>query len=309
MVADTFYDGTGKVRKANATYNALGAPSDELLVVNDGQVGAQTLTEYDGLGRATAQTLAVAGVEQWRTTTAYDGERTHVDPPEGGVPTTTVTNAAGRMTELRHYHGDAPNPDGAAGPGNGYDATKYTYTPAGQLETVTDAQGNTWRYEYDQLGRRVKSIDPDSGTSTTTYDAADRPVSTMDARGKVVSTVYDKLGRATSTWEGQPQLGTRLTETRYDKAGWRGHAYASLRYVNGGSQYFATVTRAMDEYYRPLKTAYSVPPPRARWRASTPSPPPTTGTAHSAARACPPRAASVRRRSSSATTSCSARPP
>ncbi|GAA3619742.1 polymorphic toxin-type HINT domain-containing protein [Streptomyces chitinivorans] len=259
MVADTFYDGTGKVRKANATYNALGAPSDELLVVNDGQVGAQTLTEYDGLGRATAQTLAVAGVEQWRTTTAYDGERTHVDPPEGGVPTTTITDAAGRMTELRHYHGDAPNPDGAAGPGNGYDATKYTYTPAGQLETVTDAQGNTWRYEYDQLGREVKSIDPDSGTSTTTYDAADRPVSTMDARGKVVSTVYDKLGRATSTWEGQPQLGTKLTETRYDKAGWLGHAYASLRYVNGGSQYFATVTQAMDEYYRPLKTAYSVP--------------------------------------------------
>ncbi|WP_240958044.1 RHS repeat-associated core domain-containing protein [Streptomyces barkulensis] len=259
MVADTFYDGTGKIKKANATYNAIGAPSDELLIVSDRQVGAQTLTEYDGLGRATAQILAVTGVEQWRTTTAYDGERTHVDPPKGGVPTTTTTDAAGQMTELRHYHGDAPNPDGTAGPGNGYDATKYTYTPAGQLKTVTDAQGNTWRYEYDQMGRKVKSIDPDSGASTTTYDAADRPVSTMDARGKVVSTVYDKLGRATSTWEGQPGLGTKLTETRYDKTGWLGHAYASLRYVNGGSQYFAMVTQDMDEYYRPLRTAYSVP--------------------------------------------------
>ncbi|MGK5498892.1 polymorphic toxin-type HINT domain-containing protein [Streptomyces sp. URMC 125] len=259
MVADTFYDGTGKIKKANATYNALGAPSDELLIVRNGEVGAQTLYEYDGLGRTIAEVSAVAGVEQWRTTIVHEGDRTHVDPPTGGVPTTAITNAAGQTTELRHYHGEAPNPDGTAGPGNGYDATKYTYTPAGQLETVTDAKGNTWRYAYDQLGRKTKSVDPDAGTSTTAYDAADRPVSSTDARGKTVSTVYDKLGRPATTWEGQPGLGTKLTETRYDKAGWLGHAYASFRYVDGGSRYFATVTQSMDEFYRPLKTAYSVP--------------------------------------------------
>ncbi|MFJ3929315.1 polymorphic toxin-type HINT domain-containing protein [Streptomyces sp. NPDC090029] len=259
MVADSFYDGTGNIKQTNATYNATGAPSAELLIVNDGEVGAQSRTLFDGLGRPTAQIFAVAGEEQWRTTTAYDGDRTHVDPPKGGVPTTTVTNADGQTTELRHWHGDSPDPDGSAGPGSGYDATTYAYTAAGLLSEVTDAQGNTWRYEYDQLGRKVKSIDPDAGTSTTKYDALDRPVSTTDARGKKTSTVYDKLGRTLTTWEGEPDTGTQLTETRYDRAGWLGKAWASLRYVNGGSEYFATVTQSMDSMYRPLKTAYSVP--------------------------------------------------
>ncbi|MEE1930432.1 RHS repeat-associated core domain-containing protein, partial [Streptomyces sp. TRM 70351] len=259
MVADSFYDGTGKVWKTSSTYNATGAPSSDLLLVPDGEVGAQTLYEYDGLGRPTRQTFAVAGAAQWNSTTTYDGQYTHVDPPEGGVPTTTVTNAAGQTTEIRHWEGTAPNPGGGAGPGNGYDATAYTYTPAGRLETVTDAQGNTWRYEYDQLGRKVRSIDPDAGTSTMAYDALDQLVSATDARGEKTSTVYDDLGRPTSTWEGDPGTGTRLTETRYDKAGWLGKAYASLRYVNGGSAYFGSVVQSMDEYYRPLKTAYRVP--------------------------------------------------
>ncbi|MCZ7414109.1 RHS repeat-associated core domain-containing protein [Streptomyces sp. WMMC897] len=259
MVADAHYDGTGKVWKTTATYNALGAPSSELLLVSDGEVGAQTLSEYDGLGRPTKQTFAVAGAEQWSSTTTYDGEYTHVDPPEGGVPTTTVTNAAGQTTEIRHWDGDTPNPGGAAGPGNGYDLTSYTFTPAGSLETVTDAQGNTWSYEYDQLGRKVKSVDPDAGTATMAYDELDQLVSTTDARGTKTSTVYDQLGRATSTWEGDPETGTKLTETRYDKAGWLGKPYASLRYVNGGSDYFASVVQSVDEYYRPLKTAYQVP--------------------------------------------------
>jgi RHS repeat-associated protein len=259
LVADTFYDGTGKVKKVNKTYNAAGAPSDQLLLADEADVNGQVEYQRDGLGRTTAEIFDVAGVEQWRTTTTYDGEKTLVDPPVGGVPTTTITNAAGQTLELRHWKGDAPNPAGAEGPGLGYDATKYTYTPAGQLETVTDSAGNVWQYKYDQLGRKVKSVDPDSGTMTTSYDADDRPLATTDARGETVSTVYDKLGRVTSTWKGEPNTGTKLTETFYDKAGWLGKAWATKRYVDGGSAYFATVTQAMDDFYRPLKTLYSIP--------------------------------------------------
>ncbi|UGY94235.1 RHS repeat-associated core domain-containing protein [Streptomyces gobiensis] len=259
MVADTFYDGTGKIRKTNTDYNATGAPSDQLLIVANGEVGAQHLYQYDGLGRPTAEIFAVAGVEQWRTTIEHDGDRTHVDPPKGGVPTTTITDATGQVTELRHYHGDAPTPDGPTGPGTGYDATKYRYTPGGELAKVTDAQDNVWEFEYDVMGRKVKSVDPDTGTTTTAYDAADQPVSTTDARGKKTSQVYDDLGRVTSTWEGEPSTGIKLTETRYDRSGWLGEAWASLRYVNGGSEYYATVHQSMDNFYRPLKTAYSVP--------------------------------------------------
>ncbi|WP_328560397.1 RHS repeat-associated core domain-containing protein [Streptomyces coelicoflavus] len=255
MVGDVFYDGTGEPKKTNITYNATGAPSDVLLLVANGEVGAQHVYQRDGLGRVTADIFQVAGVEQWRTTNVYDGERTYVTPPEGGVPTTTITDADGRTTELRHHEGAVPT---AQGPSAGYRATHYTYDTAGRLKTVTDAKGNIWSFGYDQLGRKTKQVDPDTGTTTIAYDGLDRPVSTTDARGKKISTVYDKLGRVESTWEGDPSTGTKLTETRYDKAGWLGKAYASLRFTGSGD-YIASVVQSMDTFYRPLKTAYSIP--------------------------------------------------
>ncbi|AZM64727.1 sugar-binding protein [Streptomyces sp. WAC 01420] len=252
MVADTFYDGTGNIKKTNATYNAAGAASGELLVVPDGEIGAQSLMQYDGLGRTTAQIFAVGGAEQWRTTTTYDGELTHVDPPVGALPTTTVADAQGNTIEIRHHRGSSP------GVGVPYESTKYTFTPAGKLETVTDAKGNEWRYEYDQLGRKTKSVDPDAGTSRTEYDDLDRPVATYDGRGKKTSTVYDALGRVVTTWQGDPNTGTKLSENRYDRAGWLGQRYATLSYVSP-TEYFATAVQSMDRFYRPLKTAYQVP--------------------------------------------------
>ncbi|MGW6396380.1 RHS repeat-associated core domain-containing protein, partial [Streptomyces sp. NPDC055103] len=252
LVADSWYNGTGKVKKTNATYSAAGAPSGELLEVTNGAVGAQNLFEYDGLGRTTAEVFAVAGDEQWRSTTTYDGELTHFDPPTGGVATTAVSDSEGRTTRLRHYRGDRP--DALLG----YDDTNYTYTRNGQLETVTDDQSNVWRYEYDQLGRKTKSIDPDAGTSRTDYDELDRPIASYDGRNRKISTQYDKLSRPTFTWEGEPTTGTKLTETRYDKAGWLGMAYATLRYTSP-TEYFATVTQSVDDFYRPLKTAYAIP--------------------------------------------------
>ncbi|MGW6965865.1 polymorphic toxin-type HINT domain-containing protein [Streptomyces zaomyceticus] len=255
MVADTFYTPTGKIEKVNATYNATGAASDELLIVRNGDVGAQTLYEYDGLGRTTAEIFAVSGGEQWRTTYVHGGDRVHIDPPVGGTPTTTVTDAQQRATEVRHYKGASPIP---AGPTAGYDTTKYVYTPTGGLSTITDAAGNTWSYTYDQLGRLKEAVDPDSGKRSVTYDAVDRPTSTTDARTRTVSTVYDKLGRPVTTWDGAPNTGTKLTEQRYDKAGWLGRQWASMRYVNA-TEFFATVVQEMDEFYQPMKTAYAVP--------------------------------------------------
>ncbi|MGW0576473.1 polymorphic toxin-type HINT domain-containing protein, partial [Streptomyces sp. NPDC002920] len=233
-------------------YNAAGTASDELLLVHNGEVGAQSLMEYDGLGRTTAQIFAVSGVEQWRTTTRYDGELTHVDPPLGGVPTTTVTDGQGNTAEIRHYRGSAP------GAGVPYDSTNYTYTSAGRLETVTDAKNNVWRYEYDQLGRKKTNVDPDAGTSRTEYDELDRPVVSYDGRNKKTSMVYDTLGRLVSTWQGDAATGTKLSETKYDKAGWLGQAYGYLSYVSA-TEYFASAVQSMDEFYRPLKTAYQVP--------------------------------------------------
>ncbi|MFI6285031.1 polymorphic toxin-type HINT domain-containing protein [Streptomyces sp. NPDC051018] len=259
MVADTWYDGLGKVAKTNATYNALGAPSDKLMAVSDGDVGAQTLNLHDSLGRPTAEIFAISGHEQWRTTTSYDstgeGDRVHTDPPQGGVPTTAISNPAGRLTELRHFDGPSPV---VTGPLGEHTVTKYTYRPSGDPATVKDAQSNVWSYEYDQLGRRTKTVDPDAGTSTTTYDDADRPVTETDGSGKKVTTAYDVLSRPQATYAGEGTTGAKLTETLYDKAGALGHPYASLRYVNA-TEYFGSYISQFDMLYRPILTLSSVP--------------------------------------------------
>ncbi|MGW4033873.1 RHS repeat-associated core domain-containing protein [Streptomyces sp. NPDC004838] len=259
MVADTWYNGIGKIAKTNATYNALGAPSDGLMAVSDGAVGSQTRNLYDGLGRPTAEIFAIAGHEQWRTTTSYDstgeGDRVHTDPPQGGVPTTSITNEAGQLTELRHFDGASPV---VSGPLGNHTTTKYTYRPAGQMATVKDAENNVWEYTYDQLGRKIRSVDPDTGTTTTTYDDADRPVTTTDGRGDKVTTTYDALSRPLATYEGAGTTGAKLTETQYDKAGALGHPYASRRYTSP-TEYFASIVAQFDTFYRAIRTTISVP--------------------------------------------------
>ncbi|WP_331725311.1 RHS repeat-associated core domain-containing protein [Streptomyces zaomyceticus] len=252
LVADTFYDGAGNIKQTNDTYNAAGGASPELLTVRNGDVRRQNLTEYDGLGRPTAQITSVSGVEQWRTTITYDGERTTIDPPQGGVATTTVNDPRGNTAQTLYYRGDSPNAL------LGYDTTAFTYTPKNELQSVTDAQGNEWRFEYDQLGRKKKSVDPDAGESSTEYDTLDRPISTTNSREKKISTVYDKLGRTLSTWQGEANTGTKLTETRYDKTGALGYAWADITWVSP-TESLGTNILTRDSLYRPLQTNYVVP--------------------------------------------------
>ncbi|MGW1280285.1 HYD1 signature containing ADP-ribosyltransferase family protein [Streptomyces tsukubensis] len=252
LVADTMYDSRGSLAVSYDTYQAAGAASDTLLTVRRGEVPTQTYHEYDDMGRGTATALAVGGVEQWRTTTLHEGDRTHLIPPRGGIAKTSLTDAAGRTTELRQYQSGAP---GTAGP-VAFTSTKYSYTPAGAPETVTDEMGNVWSFAYDQQGRRVKAVDPDAGTTLTEYDTADRITKvTHEGRGTSVRTTYDSLSRPLFTYDKDDK---KLTEQRYDRAGAIGRPYASLRYTSD-TEFFATVVQTSDRFYRPLRTAYSVP--------------------------------------------------
>ena len=251
MVADTFYDGPGRIVRTNSTYNAAGAPSDLLFLPQD--VDAQALTEYDGAGRRIADIFAVNGTEKWRTTTSYGGDRVHVDPPDGQAPTTTISDARGHVTALRQYKGDAPLPSGTAAD---YQETTYSYFPAGQLKSVRDAAGNDWTYTYDQRGRKITSTDPDTGRTTYAYDVLDRLTSTTDARGKKVSTSYDAIGRVLSTWDGEPTTGTKLTLNTYDTAA-KGETYGTYRYLNG-TVHDSVINATLDDLYRPTLTKYSL---------------------------------------------------
>lgn len=248
MIADTFYTPTGKLARTFATYNAEGAPTDAIFPATIGEVEGQTQYVYDGADRVTNEIFMVAGNEKWRTTTTYGGDRVSIDPPQGGTPTTTITNALGQITQLLQYKGDGPSGE--------FDKTEYTYTRAGQLATVTDPAGNVWRHEYDQLGRKIKTVDPDAGTVTYTYDNLDRITSTTNSLNQTISTTYDDIGRKTAVYQGSPETDTLLSAWTYDLE-MLGYLSYSTRYIDK-AEYVTYVTN-YDEFYRPHAIHYQVP--------------------------------------------------
>ncbi|MBG0831591.1 hypothetical protein HS041_28055 [Planomonospora sp. ID67723] len=248
IITDTRYDHRGLVsRQTSPYYNNDSGPSTSLLSVPEHLVPAQSVYTYDGAERPIAEVLQVYAQEKWRTTTSYGGDRVHVDPPTGATPTTTISDIAGRTTEVRQYKGDEPT--------GAYDATTYTYDVAGQHTATRDAAGNTWRYHHDLRGRLIKEEDPDAGTETFTYDALDRLTSSTNARGKTIVTTYDVLGRNTARYDGSTE-GPKLAEWTYDTLA-KGLPTSSVRYA-GGQAYTSAVT-GYDDAYRPTATTLTIP--------------------------------------------------
>ncbi|MEN3360478.1 MAG: hypothetical protein V7637_4460 [Mycobacteriales bacterium] len=253
VVTDTYYDSAGRAYETNADYVTDGAPGADLFgPAGDNVIPNQTLTLFDGAGRPTAAVQRSLGVEQWRTTTGYGGDRTDVTPPAGGIATSTVTDARGHTVELRQYHGATPS-----GP---YDGTSYRYDARNLLGSVTGPGGSTWAYHYDARGRQVRVDDPDQGTSSSRYDDAGEVVSTTDARGATVAYSYDELGRRTAGYAGST-AGTKLAEWTYDTlpggAAARGQLVSATRYVDGNA-YTSTVT-GYDDRYQPTGGTVSIP--------------------------------------------------
>ncbi|MEU5690795.1 RHS repeat-associated core domain-containing protein [Actinosynnema sp. NPDC020468] len=248
LVSDTYYDTRGLAWKQNSAYWNSAAASGTLVGAFDNEVPNQTITEYDGMGRPTAAIFRRLGVEQWRTTTLYAGDRVSTTPPPGSPAVVVINDAHGRTKEKRQY---------TAGLGSTYDTTSYAYTPAGQLKTVTDPAGNAWSYTYDLRGRVVATDDPDAGHSTSTYDVAGRVVSTTDAQNRTVSNVYDKLGRVTARYSG-PTTGTKIAEWEYDTLpGGLGVLQTSRRFAGGGT--YTRKTTELDAAGRPKGQKVIVP--------------------------------------------------
>jgi RHS repeat-associated protein len=253
VVTDTFYDSRGLAVTSNGEYWNSGTAGTTLLTgVADNTVPGQTVTVFDGAERPTAEIFLSYGMEKWRSSTAYGGDRVEVTPPAGGTATTTISDADGQTTELRQYTSGTPT--------GSYDATKYTYGPGGQLAGVTDAAGNTWKYSYDVRGRKISATDPDRGTTTYTYDDGDQVLTSTDARGVTLANSYDALGRHTGLFDGSTS-GPKRVEWKYDTLAngtvVKGALASSTRYV-GNSAYSLAVS-GYDAAYRPLGTTATIP--------------------------------------------------
>ena len=243
-VTDHAYDSHGwEVKTTASPYYITAAPSSSLYETTDAAVPGQTVTTYDGMGRATASAFYSLGQPQWTTTTTYPGvEESYTVPPTGGTATATFTDAQGRTTSSWQYHGDAAT-------GNAADATvtNYGYTtgslPTGavnagsydKVTTVTDASGHEWTQTTDAQGNQVATTDPDAGSSTATYSPAGDLLTSTDGNGTVVSYAYDALGRKVGQYNTATQSTANLLASwTYDSApGGEGQLGSQSSYYNG----------------------------------------------------------------------------
>ncbi|USX53762.1 RHS repeat-associated core domain-containing protein [Lentzea sp. HUAS12] len=246
LIIDTRYDSQGRKYKTTMPYYNTGAVDDQLWLAADAEVPMLTQQLFDGAGRQTALVTKAGAQEKWRTTTSYGGDRVHVSPPQGGTATTTIVDARGRKAELRQYRGAALT--------SSFDTTKYGYTKGGQLETVVDPAGSTWRFGYDLRGRKVTEDNPDRGVTSATYDDAGQMTTSTDARGVTLTYGYDALGRRTKLSEG----ATTLTEWTFDTAPFgKGLPASSTRY-SGGSPY-KTQVLGYNGLNKPLGSTVTIP--------------------------------------------------
>ena len=86
---------------------------------------------------------------------------------------------------------------------------RFDYDGA-NLVKLTDASGSVYTFGYDALGRRVSATDPLGNTTKTVYDAAGRVITTQDAAGAATSYEYDAAGRVIASTDAN---GNRLAYT------------------------------------------------------------------------------------------------
>ncbi|MEE4540637.1 polymorphic toxin-type HINT domain-containing protein [Streptomyces sp. V4-01] len=255
VITETKYDSRGLAVESDGDYFDTVTATGTLANVTSAEP-AQTLTTYDGAGRPTRADFYADGAYKWASTTVYDGDRTTVIPPSGGVATTTLTDTLGRTTETRQYDSVA-----ATGP---YTTISYDYNAKGQLDKVTDAGNSVWTYGYDLMGRQTSTVDPDAGASSTVYNNLDQVESSTDSRGKTLSYTYDELGRETGEYDAAVDKQTaddQLASWTWDTVA-KGQLTSSARYVGGSGATglkYATSVLTYDQLYRPTATRVTIP--------------------------------------------------
>ncbi|WP_051115033.1 RHS repeat-associated core domain-containing protein [Actinokineospora enzanensis] len=250
VLNDWHYDSRGLQVKVNGAYYNQDEPTKSVLDALDNSIPNQTTTEFDALGRETEVIYRKLGVEQWRTSSSYGGDRTTVVPPPGGTTTTVIRDVHGRATEKRQYHGRQPT--------GAYDSTRYAFTARGLQDTITAPDGSQWSYEYDALGRNIAEHDPDSGTTSYTYNSRDQLETSTDARGMSTRAEYDVLGRKVAEYErrgpGQPEA--KVASWGFDAVK-PGLADTATRYV--GTKAYTSQVLTVDASGRPTKSKLTIP--------------------------------------------------
>ena len=165
-------------RSVTFTYNA-----DGRLVQQTNAEGLSTAWQYDAAGNLTSIAWADS-----KTAIAYTG-----DSGLRGVASVTTPDGAVRQYDIPHSPEEIRVTDG-----NG-DATWYTSTALGLLQTVVDSAGNTITYAYDSVGNRIRAINGAGETTSFTYDFRNNLTGITDGGNNRWTATYTTAGAARIT--------------------------------------------------------------------------------------------------------------
>jgi RHS repeat-associated protein len=225
LVSDNFYDSRGWLWKVNTNYwDSSASPGDSIITVADSQVPDQTVTAFDGLGRPVLVTSYDDSQVKSTTATAYYGDRVTTVPASGGTPTSTVTDALGRTTELDQYTSAPTVTTSTANDittvtitGGTSQPTDYSYNTRGQVSAITDG-GESWGTTYNLLGEETGTTDPDSAATSMSYDNNGNLISSTNADGETISYTYDALNRKTGEYDGPSSASPPIATWTYDNS-------------------------------------------------------------------------------------------
>ena len=231
-VTDWLYDGHGHAvaaMDANGridTFHYDGA--DNLIGTTEGTGALQRVTAfaYDALHRPAAVTNALGGVTRF----AYDtcDRLVLLTLPDGSSVSNAWTAQGLLAAETRRSPGGAPlrrtawsySPQGlpvtktVTGPGlpaSGITET-FAYTPAGQLLSVTDANGHVTTFAYDARGLLTNAVDAAGHASRRVHDPRGMPAGATDPLGRTTAFTWTPSGQPSSVIRPDGAVSTN----RYD---------------------------------------------------------------------------------------------
>ncbi len=151
---------------------------DELTSVSDPD-GHETTCTYNEEGDRTGETDALGHKTEWTYNSAH--EITSTKKPNGE---TTIIERDG--------HGN-PEAITREAPGGSPQTTTYKYDADGDVESMTDPDGDTWKYEYDSYGDKTSETDPEGNKRTWKYNEDSQETSTVSPRGNVLGAEPSKF--------------------------------------------------------------------------------------------------------------------
>ena len=151
---------------SNLKYDSEGRLAEEAnpLSTSNNQNAHRVKYAYDARGNVTRLTYE----DESYIDLTYDSNgnvKTKTD--ELGLLTTYTYNAYDLLIEERVTYG---SDYGSVA------TTRYTYTPTGLVQTVTNPDGGITSYEYDENGNVTKVTDPETNKTEYDYDVLNRPI-------------------------------------------------------------------------------------------------------------------------------------